>query len=62
MSAAANQGASTMHLYAISVLFKRSDGTVDFFKAAHDLSTFGYFQRSRWIYFFLIDDNNIYSL
>lgn len=36
-----------MRLFAITVGFKSSDGKVNILKAAHELSSFGYFQRGR---------------
>ncbi len=36
-----------MKLYCMAVLFKRPDGNADMLKAAHEVSSFGYFQRSR---------------
>lgn len=40
--------ATTMRLYSLSVLYK-GDPKVHLLKAAYDVSTFNFFQRSRWV-------------
>lgn len=37
-----------MRLYSLSVLYK-GDPKVHLLKAAYDVSTFNFFQRSRWV-------------
>lgn len=41
-------GATVMRLYSLSVLYK-GDPKVHLLKAAYDVSTFNFFQRSRWV-------------
>lgn len=41
-------GDATMRLYSLSVLYK-GDPKVHLLKAAYDVSTFNFFQRSRWV-------------